>query len=228
MNEDAVSVVIPLRDGARHLPAALESVRAQSAPVAEIVVVDDGSTDDGPEIARRFGARVVSSPGHGAGAARNAGARIACGPWLAFLDADDLWMPRRIEAGLAAVRDAARDVHVFGRIRQFFDLELGRSDRPSPEIFAAPHPDTLLVRAAGFLADGGYPEDGVVGEIVVWAARLADLGRPVIMVPEVLAERRIHTRNTGVLHRDDRAGYARALRTVIAARRARSGAEGAS
>lgn len=227
MSDDAVSVVIPLRDGARHLPAALESVRTQSTPVAEIVVVDDGSTDDGPEIARQFGALVVSSPGKGAGAARNAGARLARGPWLAFLDADDLWSPRRIEAGLAAAHGAARDVHVFGRIRQFYDPELGRTDRPSPEIFSTPHPDTLLVRAEVFLADGGYREDVGVVEIVVWAARLVDLARPVVMVPEILAERRIHTRNTGVLHRDDRAAYARALKTVIAARRSRSGTEGA-
>lgn len=99
-----VSVVIPAYNAAAFVRDAIDSVLAQTYPEIEIVVVNDGSTDDTPQILAAFGDRVRAhhQPNAGLSAARNIGARLATGDWIAFLDADDLWLPRKIEAQIAA------------------------------------------------------------------------------------------------------------------------------
>jgi glycosyltransferase involved in cell wall biosynthesis len=93
-----VSVVIPCHNGAKYLPQALESVRAQTRPVDEVIVVDDQSTDESAAIARCFGATVLSTDRNlGPSGARSAGIAASTGDVLAFLDADDYWEPDHIE-----------------------------------------------------------------------------------------------------------------------------------
>lgn len=92
------SVIIPVYNGAATLARAIESALAQSTPAAELIVVDDGSTDESARIAGGFGAQVtcIRQQNAGVSAARNAGARRARGEWLAFLDADDWYYPDRL------------------------------------------------------------------------------------------------------------------------------------
>jgi glycosyltransferase involved in cell wall biosynthesis len=98
-----VSVVIPTRDRAAMIGETIESIRAQTRPVTEIIVVDDGSTDDTEAVVRRFGTpvryhRIEQSVGPGA--ARNIGVSLAAGSWIAFCDSDDLWLPTKHERQL--------------------------------------------------------------------------------------------------------------------------------
>jgi glycosyltransferase involved in cell wall biosynthesis len=92
-----VSVVIPVYNGERFLREAIESVRAQTVSVAEIIVVDDGSTDGSAELADSLGATVIRQPNAGVTAARNAGILVASQPWVALLDQDDVWEVKKIE-----------------------------------------------------------------------------------------------------------------------------------
>jgi glycosyltransferase involved in cell wall biosynthesis len=97
----AVSVVVPAHQAASTLRTALESLLAQRPEPAEVIVVDDGSTDATAEIARGFsGVRVISQANAGPSAARNAGIAEASGPWVAFCDADDAWLPGKLAAQL--------------------------------------------------------------------------------------------------------------------------------
>lgn len=91
-----VSVVIPAWNRAREVGEAVASVRAQRRTPAEILVVDDGSTDDTAAVAESAGARVLRQENRGVSAARNAGIHAAGQEWIAFLDADDLWEPDRL------------------------------------------------------------------------------------------------------------------------------------
>lgn len=107
-----VSVVIPVFNAAATLEATLASVQAQSRSDWEALLVDDGSTDDSPALMARLAAadrriRLLRTAGQtGAGPARNAGIAAARGRFIAFLDADDQWHPRKLDLQLAAMRAA--------------------------------------------------------------------------------------------------------------------------
>ena len=94
-----ITVVIPLYQGARFIGETLDSLAAQTRPLVEVVVVNDGSTDDGPQIARAhpLAPRVIEQPNRGVAVARNHGAVVAASAYVAFLDQDDLWFPYRHE-----------------------------------------------------------------------------------------------------------------------------------
>lgn len=101
---DLVSVVIPVHNAERYLEAALKSVFAQTHAQIEIIAVDDGSTDRSVDILERYSDRVVlvRQPNSGAAVARNRGVHEARGKWIAFLDADDLWAPQKLQRQLDA------------------------------------------------------------------------------------------------------------------------------
>ncbi|HEX5632504.1 MAG TPA: glycosyltransferase, partial [Gemmatimonadales bacterium] len=102
-----VSVVVPTYNREAFIGRTLRSVLAQTSPAHEVIVVDDGSTDGTEAVVAAFGAavRYVRQPNAGVAAARNHGARLAAGDWLAFVDSDDLWVPHKLawqRAALAA------------------------------------------------------------------------------------------------------------------------------
>lgn len=104
MSKPSVSVVIVTYNKAQTVGAAIRSVLAQTTPHLEILVVDDGSTDDTALQIRRFGSQVRYLPkaNGGTGSARNFGIAHAQGEYVAFLDGDDLWLPRKLEVQMAA------------------------------------------------------------------------------------------------------------------------------
>lgn len=103
----AVSVVIPTYNRADLLGDAIASALAQTVPPAEILVVDDGSTDDTPGVVASFGGPVrhIRQERAGQSAARNFGASLASGEFIAMLDSDDLWEPLKLERQLALHRE---------------------------------------------------------------------------------------------------------------------------
>ena len=94
-----ISVIIPAWNAERHIVRAIRSVLAQTRPADEIIVVDDGSIDGTAEAVRTFGdqVRLIRQPNGGASVARNTGIAAATGEWIAFLDADDEWLPEKLE-----------------------------------------------------------------------------------------------------------------------------------
>jgi glycosyltransferase involved in cell wall biosynthesis len=106
-----LSVVIPAYNSARFIGEAIESVLAQGHSEIELLVVDDGSTDDTAQLVARHGNPVtlIRQANAGAAVARNTGMRAARGRYIAFLDADDVWLPGKIDAQLAHL-EQHRDV----------------------------------------------------------------------------------------------------------------------
>ncbi|WP_347302828.1 glycosyltransferase family A protein [Croceibacterium sp. TMG7-5b_MA50] len=109
-----VTVVIPAWNMARYLARSVASALAQTWPALDVLVVDDGSTDDTLALAEAIAAReprvtVRSFPNGGVARARNRGTEAARGTYVAYLDADDLWHPTKIEKQMAALRSHADD-----------------------------------------------------------------------------------------------------------------------
>jgi GT2 family glycosyltransferase len=129
-----VSVIIPAYNAGRTIDSALRSLFAQTFSDFEAIVIDDGSTDDTAERAAAWGAavRVHSQPNGGPARARNTGIRLARGRLLAFLDADDLWLPTKLE----------RQVRYFERYPETGLLHTGAHvcSRPTSLLFEIPDP----------------------------------------------------------------------------------------
>lgn len=100
MQKALVSVIIPNFNYSRYLPEAIDSVLAQTYSNIEIIVVDDGSTDDSRAVIESYGNRLraIFQENQGVSAARNRGIEESSGDLIAFLDADDIWLPKKIEA----------------------------------------------------------------------------------------------------------------------------------
>lgn len=100
-------MVIPTHNRAELLPRAVKSVQSQTRPVDEIIIVSDGSTDDTEEIVKRFAEEderirlIAYHPGHNGNYARNRGIEAATGEFIAFLDDDDEWLPKKTELQMA-------------------------------------------------------------------------------------------------------------------------------
>ena len=102
-----VTVVIPTYNRARFIEEAVESVLAQSYPPLEVIIVDDGSTDDTASVCARFQSpvRYIRRQNEGAATARNVGILAAKGNWIAFCDSDDIWKSQKLERQMAALAD---------------------------------------------------------------------------------------------------------------------------
>ena len=139
-----ISVVIPLYQTERFIAAALDSALAQTFGDFEAIVVDDGSSDRGPDIARGRGdprVRVVRQENRGLAGARNTGIRESRGKYIAFLDADDLWRPEKL-AEHARLLESAPDVGLTFSASELIDDDgspIGLVQRPGNGAFTPEH-----------------------------------------------------------------------------------------
>ncbi len=214
-----LSVIMPVFNGAAFLAEALASVRAQTVPVFEVIVVDDGSTDESAEIAARHSFVTLIRGEHGGIAATlNRGLEAATGDFLSFLDQDDRWLPQKNFLQSAAFhRDHQLDL-VFGHIRRF------RSEPKMKDVTLDVLPGvsklSLMIRRASFDRVGHFSTDGP-HDFLDWYCRAQEAGLRGMILPEVLAERRIHADNFGVRHRDrENQSYLAALKASLDRRRA--------
>lgn len=210
-----MSVVIPTFNAARFLTDAIASVLAQDLAPLEVIVVDDGSTDDTVAVVRSFNAAVtlIRQDHSGTSAARNLGVSHAVGDLIAFCDADDLWLPGKLRAQRAVIDDVAAPMAVFCGASEFLD------DRIDPAIWAGRPPkeridmaqmsSALLVTRTALDIVGPF-DVALTNEWVPWCIALTSLVE-VRSVPEVLMRRRLHETNKSLQVGDRARAMPRAL-----------------
>lgn len=193
VSRQAYSVVIPAFNAGETLAEAINSLLQQSVPPLDIMVVDDGSTDNTAEVARSFGQSVtlICQHNQGVGAATNAGMKQVSTPLMAFLDADDIWLKNKAAVQLDMLAMRPELFGLCSRVQTF----KGSLDSPVlGTFFDLWGRTTMMVRTAAVQTVGDMIDPpGGRGDTVDWIARARDSGLVFELLPEVLAWRRIRT-----------------------------------
>ena len=202
MSAPRVSCIVPAFNGARYLGEALDSILAQTYRPIEVVVADDGSTDETADIAARYGAavRFVAQATAGPPATRNLGVRAARGDLVAFLDADDLWHPEKLARQMARFTARPELGVSVTHIQHFWIPELANEEqrfRNDPRGGALPGyvTMTMLARRALFDSVGLFDESLWHSDAGDWFLRAAARGIVVEMLADVLVYHRMHHAN---------------------------------
>lgn len=223
--EQDISVVIPVHNGERYLAEAIHSVLAQAHPRTEIIVVDDGSTDNSATIALAFGppVRLVKQANLGPAGARNAGVRQAVGDMLAFLDADDLWEPDKLARQIKALHANSTCEAVVGRVENFLSPELDETQRRTLTIAVQQggdiHVGALLIRRVAFERVGYFNVRWRQCDFVDWWGRATQAGLSYAILPGLVLRRRLHGNNLTRLERTSRNEYVAMLHQHLARQR---------
>ena len=206
-----VSVVIPVHNGEKYLAQAIESVLGQTFRDFELLIVDDGSTDGTAAIIRRFAegdrrVRILTQENRGVAAAGNRGLHEARAEWVARLDADDVFLPEKLERQVAFLRRNP-DAQIVGTLASFINhagrplglvgtegpytpaefYRLVREDRPIYFVNSS-----TLMRRETVLSIGGYREPFAPAEDVDLWIRMMEQGHLMLKVPEPLLLYRLH------------------------------------
>ncbi len=197
-----VSCVVPVFNGERFLSEALDSIMVQSYQPLEVVVVDDGSTDSTPQILASYEARIRRfwQSREGPGAARNRGVLWSRGQIIAFLDADDLWHPEKLERQMARFeRQPELDV-CLSYVQNFWMPELkNEAERYRGQRISQPLPGyspvAMLARRQVFDAVGLFNPGLRHVHDTEWFLRAREYGAVIEMLPDVLVYRRFHRAN---------------------------------
>ncbi|HEY4187786.1 MAG TPA: glycosyltransferase [Polyangia bacterium] len=199
MTEAAISVVIPVFNGAPFIRRAIESVRAQTLPAAELLVVDDGSTDGTAAVLDAIDGvtRLGDGRNRGQSAALNLGVAESRHRLVAFLDADDVWMPDKLAHQVAVLAEAPDLEAVFGHVRERVDVRQSRLRFRDGRVLAARLPSALLIRREAWARIGPFDETLRIGAPVDWYARASAAGLRERLLPDVVYERHIHGANLG-------------------------------
>jgi glycosyltransferase involved in cell wall biosynthesis len=206
--QDLVSVVIPCYNCEEYLEETIESVRAQTYPDVELVLVDDGSTDGTWDIIERHSDDAIcySGPNRGASVARSTGTRLASGNYIQYLDADDRLYSTALEKRVAALESESADV-AYSKYREL--LPGGNTFQQGPKVdktLEDVHPDPEIATIRQFWVPpvaltysrrivekiGGWNEDLPIIQDARFLHDAAFYGGHFVKVPEVLGEYRNH------------------------------------
>lgn len=207
-----ISVVIPSFNAGNYLLEALESVSRQTFLPKEILVIDDGSTDDSIKNAKSAFPNInfYHQSNKGPGSARNLGVLKAKSEALCFLDADDLFEKTKLEIQSKALKESPESL-IFGHVSQFISPDCESSSVKMPSKQAGIHPGTLLLKRDLFLKIGLFPTDVKIGEFLSWYLKATEQKVRVIMLPDVLMRRRVHKNNLSLREASHRSQFAKIL-----------------
>lgn len=218
MSKPKISVIIPAFNAQDFLAEALESIFSQTLPPQEILVYNDASSDNTQKVIDSYGSQLRSlptqpGPSKGAAFARNQCLRAALGDYLAFLDADDLWLAHKLELQLSHLLAQPGPAAVFGMVQEFdASGPLGEYQKCMlPSVCLLP---TLLARSIG-----PFDEKLTLGDFADWLARLKTDGVDFVYLDAPLARRRHHQNNLGKRANNKRAGYLEVVRRKLSRER---------
>ena len=204
MCNSLISVIIPVKNGANYLREAIDSLVRQGVDL-EIIVVDDGSTDDTVTIASSYGCKVISHPVcKGQVAAKNTGLGAAKGEYVMFMDHDDVMREGVLKAMLAAFEADPSASAVQAMVKDFLSPEI--KELPGtvvrPDSYYGLFTGAILIRKSVFDEIGLFSESRKTGEIIEWSTKMEAAGLRISKIDLVATDRRIHSTNFGRTDKD--------------------------
>lgn len=220
-NNELVSVVVPVFNCEEYLAEAIESILEQTYKHFEIIVVNDGSTDNTEKVAEKYSDHIkyYYQVNKGIGPARNLGIDNSSGNYLSFLDADDLYIENKLEKQLGVIISNPEIEIVYGHVEQFFSPEIYEElekkykcpEEPMPGRLAS----TMLISKEKFLEVGYFDRKMSVGVDLDWHLRAKEKNLRMVTLEVTLLKRRIHKANTGIVNKNNRLDYIRYLKKSI-------------
>jgi glycosyltransferase involved in cell wall biosynthesis len=222
-DQPLVSVIIPVRDMGHYLGEALRSVLAQDYRPIEVIVVDDGSTDDSAEVAGSFPQVICLRQAHrGVPTARNLGIAQARGAFIAFQDADDIWDPSKLTVQVEWMLRHPEAGYVAAFYRNFLEPGVARPAWLREEQLTDAQKggiSNLVVRRSVFERIGVFETDQEFGADLDWVMRVKDAKIVAEILPDVLVSRRIHAANHSYRWNGGKGLLLKALKASIDRRR---------
>lgn len=227
-----ISLIIPAFNAVQTIGETIDSVLGQTVPPDEIVVVDDGSTDntaDHPALGAPS-VRVLRQANAGAAAALNRGIAVSRGEFIAFLDSDDLWIADKLASQVDALRARPHLAGAAGHMASFACPSSTPAERQRWHVPPEPQPGwvlgALLARRQSVNAIGPFPEQLRIGYHIEWLARLRRHEDGIDMQPQVVLRRRIRAGSLSQRSPARDAGYLAVARLALERRRGRGVDEG--
>lgn len=220
----SISVIIPCFNAARYIGEAIESVLTQTLSSHEIIVIDDGSTDDSAKVIAGFNqhVRYIHQENQGISAARNRGIAEVSGDFIAFLDADDLWPNDSLKTRWNCLSTSPEIDYAYGWVEPFLSPdvspEAGRTLGAVVEARPGRLAGSLLLRRKVVAAVGNFDSKFQIGETMDWVARIDAAGFSSRDVGGIVLRRRVHGANTVIKERKMQSDYLRVLRAAIGRR----------
>ena len=204
MNQPLVSVIIPVHNSQEYLAEAVESIRKQNYEPLEIIIIDDGSTDDTERIARGLGPDIhyLFQQNAGPASARNTGIVASRGEIIAFLDSDDFWPSDRLTVAIRYLEQHPEVGYLLGKQMMF--MERGCAVPPWMKAVWLSEPQdasnlgVLTARRVTLDRVGLFKSEYRSGEDTEWLLRANEAGALMARLPEIVVHRRIHGRNLSV------------------------------
>ena len=224
-NKNLISVIIPVYNCERYLAEAIESVLGQTYRPVEVIIIDDGSTDRTAEVALRYEPQITYffQPNAGSSAARNQGVRMSNGSYLAFHDADDIWVINKLALQMQVFHDDPQVDAVFGHVKQFYSPDLDEETRKriicQENLMPGYLSTTMLIKREAFLRVGFFQTQWEIGEEMNWIIRAREVGLNMVLLPDLLFYRRLHAKNKGLLLKDKQHQRLHILKAALDRRR---------
>lgn len=220
-----VSVIIPTYNSAKYISEAILSILEQTYENLEVIVVDDGSTDNTKEQLQQYFNKIsyYYQPNMGISSALNNAIKMARGDYLSFLDADDLWAPDKISIQMNVIKNNSELKLVFCQMQQFISPEL--PDEIQRKMVCPKDPmsgysrSAMLITRKDFDRVGGFSTRYSTGEFMDWYMRSQEYGLKSYVLPDILCRRRIHKTNTTLNNNQLGSNYAQLLKAALDRRR---------
>jgi glycosyltransferase involved in cell wall biosynthesis len=225
LNKDSsISVIIPLYNQGKYVEEALNSVFNQTHKIDEIIVINDGSTDNGLEVINNFKDKItiINKANTGSRDSINEGLKIATGNFLAFLDADDRWIKNKTEIQLQLLENNPDIDIVFGNAKRFCMVNENDVIREKEiDILPGYSRQGGLFRRTVFERIPYKTEISSMHDFIDWYNRAKEAGVQSMSHPEIVFERRIHDSNEGIINKErQRQQYFTSIKAALDRRRA--------